>query len=499
MAQSEGEEEEEEGASSEGEDASFSNSSADSGKRKLAKDEWKYRRRKKRKSSAISDDSDDEEPPQRRRSLRLSSDSSEENFQGGTRSWVKPKLSNAKNGNVSDDVKIVRSKKHMDEHVFHLLTDFYRANPYPSKQDFRKLEKLTEMSSKRLLYWFSNRRRRDGVAVKRPPKDASRDQASDVDGDQDVRDTSDQDVSDFSEKKDDSDVSAEAVEESEASDVDRVPLKRKKKGRPTGQVEHFNDNRQILLDFYKSNPYPNAAEVAALMEKSGLEKTKIRHFFSRRRGKDGITRENHVKTEASSDSSSSEDARESDDGDAEEEKPASVEVPNGAVGTLDTYACLLPNCDYSSHCRWNLTRHLRGQHDIDPWACRACQRFYRPEEATDHPCGPGLKRFNPKKTIETTKAVKATKTVKKLPKVLSPKASRKGDVSLKDLMSSLSRPPPGKKALEANGQKTKMVSYAENGLFIRNGRLEVIMVNGDQYDAVQRFMNGLNMVRERVG
>jgi len=475
----------EESKSSE-EEVTFSTSASSSdasgpngGKRKATKDSWKYRRRKKE----VLETSDEEmyegmEVKHLRRTSQLSSSSSsssssdssfanESSDHLGTRSWSKQstrRVSGVSNGNDASHAnsnKLLngrRSEKHMDEHTFKLLTDFYRVNPYPTKKEFRQLEKTTGMTPKRLMYWFSNRRRRDGTAVRREKKEYA-----------------------FNGEDANERVLEQTSEEHQNSPV--VERKKKRKGRPTGLVSHFEDRpRQILLEFYLSKPFPTSEDLTALTESTGLERKKVRHFFSHRRAKEGLKSfEDKTFAEKTLEDKFNEETvpnkkETEEDGDCGE-----------AIGTLDSFACLIRECDYSTHCRWNLTRHLRGNHEIDPWACKQCFRFYRPEKAQSHECSP---RKRKKRIIKEIKMKKRL-----LPKSLP---QSKGDGSLKDLMGTLLRPPMGKKVAEEPGVDSAMASNAENALFRRSrGTLEVVMVNGDQYDAVQRYIRGTNMVRIR--
>jgi hypothetical protein len=456
-------------------DASLTNG----GKRKAPKDSWKYRRRKK-----MNGESTPEMPSQPlRRSSRLSSSDSssgESSDHLGTRSWSKQSsrrvsASSVNNGNImpkKNNSNGRRSEKHMDADTFHLLTDFYQANPYPTNKEFLTLEKKTKMSPKRLMYWFSNRRRRDGTAVRRVKKDVP-DSSNDVSEDLFAKD-----LGQVDENKVGKDQSAVGQQRGldEPSLVEAKTNVKKKRGRPLGSFSSLDSSsRRILDDFYHSNAFPSSSDIRTLVQSTGLDGKKIKYFFSRKRARDGLSND----VEKAVGPLNMGPPRESN-----EDGVASGE----AIGTLDTFACLIDKCDYSSHCRWNLTRHLRGNHDIDPWACKRCMRFYRPGEATNHPCGTATK-------VQVKKV--GTSSEKPCPSSsASASSSRsKGDGSIKDLMSSLSRAPSGKKVAEAAGVDTVMVSYAENSLFRRSGgRLEVVMVNHDQFDAVQRFIQGTAMV-----
>ena len=298
-----------------------------------------------------------------------------------------------------------------------IMLDFYRQKHYPSKEDFIALERETGLSPKKLLYWFSNRRRRKNDLAKETPNPRGRrpHQSSSV-------------------------AKAELL-----PPLPPTPT-------PAAVLDDPDDQKFFMVQFFKTNPYPTREEMRQIGERIGLTEKKVFYWFSNRRRKEkpegfvsrkqqqpkdeeeGLSperpprlpklevassprpdsdssrtpspakRENYSSPpvhHSASSSSEQEGGGESfkaetvlsdttpDPGDTEEkpEKPEKlkktsdlkIEVPEGgAIGDAadaPRYSCRL--CKYVTETgRGNLLRHFRDTHKMKPKFCKRCKLVY---------------------------------------------------------------------------------------------------------------------------
>ena len=504
---------------------------------------WNYRRRRKKKppnsdSSSGENNSQKENQAEngvstsvklmKKSKLRksLGSSSSLDN-NCGTRSWKKQteiptkRLSSNNNNddvdtNANEDlegeaetagggtlgaIKAYKSDRYHSADTQTILYQFYREKTaYPRRPDFVHLEAATGLTYKRILYWFSNRRRRDGLANSKKKKD-------------------------------------------ENSPKEEVVVKdlREKLERMRRMKKEEEEQKKVLAEFYGGvSPYPTKDDFKKLGQKTGLSAKRLMYYFSNRRRKDGIVNsKKEIKEKISmnnkADINGEKDVDDDDDDEqevlingndvehvvdsspsmdeeakfAETKKETETEAianvasskavvdritisedSEGVIGSCKNgFRCFLCG-KFSTSCRPNLLRHMRVLHKIHPKACkRACLLVYRKEVYWDHPClaaskYKGVKKKSKSDATSTSTETEAETTADEKKRRTPPKfySSR-----YRKLLKKLNN----EKGRLNNNQREECLSDAmARSRFHRNGKLELVMVTADQFNAVQEFILG---------
>ncbi len=375
----------------------------------------------------------------------------------GTRSWTRQaKINSTKfsrtngnnnnipNGKGSSTYSKCKRKIESTDDRKAILYGFYHNNPYPSKRDFAQLQKKTGMSPKSLLYWFSNRRRRDDIAVKRTPKGNIDRNDEDAKREQEVLDVKRRLAEIRAKKSAKRPQSSKRCAKLVENSADREPAKR---GRPRISFPAKNP-KKILLEFYQSNPNPSKSQLQDLEKVTGLPRKKIRDFISYRRRRD---LKSHQSTNDVQD-------------DQKEDHGIPEDRVSGVIGSVKDFSCLVCRT-YRTDKRPNLLRHLRKVHSQKPKVCKRCLFVFDKAAYRSHPC--------------------FLRSIQKQAKPKEISAEQKHEQKryrelLKNFAVEDSMPKSGK------------------GFFERNGKLEVFMVNHSQYKAVQRFIWGDTSISVRV-
>ena len=404
------------------------------------------------------------------------------------------------------------SERYHTPEQMRIMLDFYRQKHYPSKEDFLMLEQRTGLSPKKLLYWFSNRRRRKNDLAKETPNPRGR------------------------------------RPHSSPVKVELPPPP----ATPSAVLSDPDDQKFFMVQFFKTNPYPTREEMRQIGERIGLTEKKVFYWFSNRRRKEkpeGFVSRKQPKDEESisperplrpkmetassgldsdsnrtpsrakkqRDSSVPSDAndhqespssseREVDGGEifkveetvsetpepVEADRPKKmadmkIEVAEGeAIGDASDaprYSCRL--CKYVTETgRGNLLRHFRDTHKMKPKFCKRCKLVYLKNAAfkSHKPCSNG------------TEAKAADKDESDDPEVSFSSPER---VTVK--REQLSQKPQFfsqryKKLLDRLGSKSRkdqsVDEVAAGSPFQRNGKLELVMVTQGQFNAVQDFIGG---------
>ena len=126
-----------------------------------------------------------------------------------------------------------KSDRYYDPGLNEYLEKKYNEDKYPSKDGFRAMEVECGLAANKILYWFSNKRRRDKECIAAASKGR----------------------------------------------------KKKLPGEVKSEVE-TEEQKQILLAFFEQNPYPSKEEFAKLEQDTGLGEKTIFYWFSNKRRKD---------------------------------------------------------------------------------------------------------------------------------------------------------------------------------------------------------------------
>ena len=573
-----------------------SSSETDEAKRK---DEWKYRRRKKSPpdktttnrmakannnqsngkpssdncttSEKYGDDPQTSTEPKRRKSLIRASrleQNTENNL--GTRSWNKNKDAPTVNSEEvmepplkeEEEERVVKpeagtssggiqktspSERYHTPEQMRIMLDFYRQKHYPSKEDFLVLEQRTGLSPKKLLYWFSNRRRRKNDLAKETPNPRGRRPHSS---------TSAAMKAELLPPLLPSVATSSHAEETTAA---------------AAVLSDPDDQKFFMVQFFKTNPYPTREEMRQIGERIGLTEKKVFYWFSNRRRKEkpegfvsrkqpqqpkdegegsasasGLSPERppRPKLEAASsgpgsdssrtpspakrerfsspvgdlshqDSSFSTEEREGGGGRGGEslkleeaessvsdaadpglgERPKKmadmkIEVAEGAAigdaSAAPRYSCRL--CKYVTETgRGNLLRHFRDTHKMKPKFCKRCRLVYLKDAAfkSHAPCYDGRDEVKAEEEEDSDDPEISFSSSSSSPeKAKAKQQQQKPQFYSQRYKTLLDR-------LGSKSRKDQSVDEVAAGSpFQRNGKLELVMVTQGQFNAVQDFIGG---------
>ena len=340
-----------------------------------------------------------------------------------------------------------------------VMAAFYQdRTPYPTKEDFEVLGSETGLPMKRLLYYFSNRRRREGIVNTKKPKIESNEdvkEQKELQAEEDLDNLKTQeDVDDFKTEEDQS--QEESVSQGEEN---QEPISK--------------EHEEILSKFYENvSPYPKRKDFQELIEQTDLSKERLKFYFSRRRRKEGVKNAKKQRNQAR-EKDAKDDDKSSKAEIVEAHKSAKVEIGTEDVigsslnGDFECFLC----GKYSSRKRPYLLKHVREIHRVSPKVCkRGCFKVYRKDAYWDHPCLASKMKKAKTKPQETLNK-------KKEPPTFYSSRYRK-------LLKKLNN----EKGASKNKKECLSESVARSR-FLRNGKLELVMVTGEQYQAVLDFLS----------
>ena len=454
----------------------------------------------------------------------------------GTRSWKKVSPEAKRNNNVEisegsregasdesqrpDDPRFAdyKSERYHSSDQLQILLAFYEKNHYPCKEDFSALEIQTGLSPKKLLYWFSNRRRRNNDLAKDTPNPRGRRPRS-------------------------SQASSLSMAEITADSTSPLTGMVKKEERAVEEVpiEDADDQKYFMLQFFKTNPYPTKEEMRQIGDRIGLSEKKVFYWFSNRRRKDkpqGFVSRKAKTEEASAErkpfagsttddgspipepnrqnssspgvtpsksprrsrnASATTPSKNDTENESNENAPLEPQTPpaprdepvEGVIGSaVDGYFCRL--CAYTTDTgRPNLLRHFRDTHKLRPKHCKKCRLVYAKDLFEGHtPCLGGTKP-EPCETddedTEVTISPSAAKAAARARRCSTPDKTQKPQFysrRYKNLLKELGAKPGKDQSLD------EAVTAPSLSPFKRNGKLELVMVTKGQFNAVQEFILG---------
>ena len=342
-----------------------------------------------------------------------------------------------------------KSSRYYDPALSEFLEKKYSENKYPSKDDFKAMESECTLTANKILYWFTNRRRRDKEPIPSPSRG-------------------------------------------------------RKRNPPSTNHAETEEQRKALIDFFNQNPYPSKDDLAQLERDIGMPRKKVFYWFCNRRRKEkpeGFVKRKIKKTE-------------------EVYEPTTVEA--GCIGLGAGWRCL--QCDYGSNNRQNLFRHFRVSHSLSAKYCKKCAKIFKKDEYFTHPCLKNASNGDCKSPLKGEARVMDLSDIV-VPKVFDSEGESCDEKTFKNsfLKHSLSdtssssddddaepmytRTPTKaelkspnkfysgryKELLTRLGSKANknadLHEVLERNRFHRNGKLELSMVTGDQFDAVLEFIN----------
>jgi hypothetical protein len=367
------------------------------------------------------------------------------------------------------------------------LYEFYVNKPYPTRADFIDLERSTGLTQKKLLYWFSNRRRRDDIAVRRKP---SPEKCGNKNGHsnkpEELLSKEEKEKADLRKKLEEIRARKRVQETTEEEDdheedmttqeADETEGNESESARPTALFKPKSEEDKFLMEFYKKDPYPRKADFPEMQERTGWDSRKIHNWFSNRRRRDGIVKSRSPR----------------ENGDKEDSGKIQKEIVDGILADANDFSCRV--CNFITKCRPNLLRHLRKYHKLPPKHCKKCRLVFLKPEYRSHSCfseASGQKRRHRSRSKKPPDK-EASPSRSKSPKCYSSR--------YKSLLKSLGGKNHGSsKKDKRKRKKTKEGLDLQESLlsspFHRNGKFEVVMVTGEQFDAVQSFLAGGRMVQ----